>query len=231
MSQGDHSERDIVDERERPAEKPVEDGRRVAVEVLPPAAGEASPFLVDDGPRPMTYLELHAERRRRTYLLGGVGVASMGLALFLVIATGLSFWGTLFLIPGVLLLVMALVWKPYYWIYLPGFALAGFGIGWIVDDSLSPEPDVWLSWIGLGLGLLLAYLLRRGQGRRGHWLTPVLGVTLTTVGVLAGVDDRWQIVWKGWPLLIVAAGLGLVVRALLMGRREGGSSGGPPAVR
>ena len=41
------------------------------------------------------------------------------------IATGLSFWGTLFLVPGVLLLVLAAAWQPYYWLYLPGFALLG----------------------------------------------------------------------------------------------------------
>lgn len=187
--------------------------------------------IIDDGRRPITYLELHAERRRRTYLLAGIGVTSLGLALFLVIVTGISFWGTVFLIPGALLLTMALVWKSYYWIYLPGFALTGFGIGWIVDDSLSPSPDVWLSWIGLGLGLLVAYLLRRGQGRHGHWFPPALGVTVAAVGLFAGVDDRWQILWKGWPLLIVAAGLGLVARALLMGRGMTAGPGGPPAVR
>jgi hypothetical protein len=183
-------------------------------------------------PRPQSYLELLDERRRRRYLLGGVAVTSLGLALFVVIVTGLSFWGTVFLIPGALLLALALIWRPYYWIYLPGLALTGFAIGWIVDASLSPSPDVWLSWIGLGLGLLAAFVLRRvGQGRRGHWFPPVLGVTVVAVGLFAGVDDRWQILWKGWPLLVVAAGLGLVARALLMDRRTRGGPGGPPAVR
>ena len=185
----------------------------------------------DQGPPPLTYLELYEARRRRTYLLGGVAVSSLGLALFVVIVTGISFWGTLFLIPGVLLVVLALAWKPYYWLYLPGLAVLGFGLGWIVDDAIEPSPDIWLSWIGLGAGLLLGYALRRAQGRRPHWLPLVGGALAVAVGWLAGVDDRWQIVWKGWPLIIVAVGLSLIARALLMGRRKRGERSGPPAVR
>jgi len=183
-----------------------------------------------DDPPPLTYLELVEERRRRRYLLGGVAVTSLGLGLFVVIATGLSFWGTLFLVPAVLLLVLASAWRPYYWLYLPGFALLGLGMGWIVDSALTPAPDVWLSWIGLGVGLLTAYVVRRLQGRYAHWLAPVGGATAIAVGLLAGVDDPWQIVWKGWPLILVGIGLALVARALLMGRRKRGRSG-PPAVR
>ena len=188
---------------------------------------EAAPL---DGPPPLTYLELSEERRRRRYLLGGVAVTSLGLGLFVVIATGLSFWGTLFLVPAVLLLVLAAAWRPFYWLYLPGFALLGLGLGWIVDSALTPEPDVWLSWIALGAGLLVAYVIRRLQGRHAHWLAPAGGATAIAVGLLAGVDDPWQIVWKGWPLVLVAIGLALVTRALLMGRRKRGR-GGPPAVR
>jgi len=191
------------------------------------AAIEAAPL---DGPPPLTYPELTDERRRRRYLLGGVAVTSLGLGLFVVIATGLSLWGTLFLVPAVLLLVLAAAWKPFYWLYLPGFALLGLGLGWIVDSALTPELDVWLSWIGLGAGLLVAYVIRRLQGRHAHWLAPAGGVTAIAVGLLAGVDDPWQIVWKGWPLVLVAIGLALVTRALLMGRRQRGR-GGPPAVR
>jgi len=199
-----------------------ESGTSLELEII-----DASPL---DGPPPLTYLELCEQRRRRRYLLGGVAVTSLGLGLFVVIATGISFLGTLFLVPAVLLLVLAAAWKPYYSLYLPGFALLGLSLGWIVDSALTPAPDVWLSWIGLGGGLLIAYAIRRLQGRRAHWLAPVAGVAIVVAGLLAGVDDRWQIIWKGWPLIVVAIGLGLVVRALLMGRRQR-TRGGPPALR
>jgi hypothetical protein len=175
--------------------------------------------------RPETYLDLVARRRRRWLLAAGGALVAAGALLFVLLITGVSILGTLILAPGLLLLALAIGWRPFYGLYLPGLALTGWGGGMIVDKAV--HSPMWLSFVGLGAGLVLAWIIRRLQVGWAHVWPLVGGVLVGALGVLVGLHSPWSIVWHAWPLLIVAVGAALLVRAVLPARR----AGGPPARR
>ena len=172
---------------------------------------------------PAGYLELRERRRRRLALAAGGVLVAAGALLFVLIVTGVSLLGVAILAPGVALLALAVGWRPFYSLYLPGLALAGWGAGMIVDKALG-SPAL-LSLVGLGCGLALAWLIRRRQAGWAHLWPLLCGLALVALGVLPGFGHPWAVVWHAWPLLIVALGVALVVRAVLPARRVGG----PPA--
>jgi hypothetical protein len=174
--------------------------------------------------RPASYLELAARRRRHWLLAAGGALVAAGALLFVLLITGVSILGTLILAPGLLLLALAIGWRPFYGLYLPGLALVGWGGGMIVDKAL--HSPMYLSLVGLGAGLVLAWIIRRVQAGWAHLWPLVGGVFVGALGVLVGLHSPWSIVWHAWPLLIVAVGVALVVRAVLPARR---GAGGPPA--
>jgi hypothetical protein len=184
----------------------------------------ATPAAASYGP-PLGYLELHDRRRRRVLLAGGAMLIAGGALIFVLLVTGVSLLGVTILAPGVLLLALALGWRPFYWLYLPGLALAGWGAGMIVDKALG--SPLFLSLVGLGCGLVVAWLIRRLQAGWAHLWPLVGGLLLAAAGLLAGFDHPWPVVWRAWPLLIVALGLAVVVRALLPARRAGSPSARP----
>jgi hypothetical protein len=253
MSEGgavDDAQRPAADEAEVIIEPPedadactvmgepgIEDAEIVADEAPPRLGPEAAAMaLIEfDGPsgadRPApvapadSFIVRYEARRRRWLLWSGTALIGIGLALFALIVTGVSLVGTALVVAGGVLLVLCFAWRPFYTFYLPGLALTGFGLGWLIDDATG--SDMRLSVVGLGVGLMLAWLVRRIQAHWAHYWPLVTGAVLAALGVLAGVDDRWSILWRGWPLLIVLVGVVFVVRALLSGRR---GKGGPPAV-
>ncbi len=182
----------------------------------------ATPGPVAYGP-PAGYAALREQRRRRLLFASGGVLVAAGALIFILIVTGVSLLGVAILAPGLLLLALALGWRPFYSLYLPGLALAGWGAGMIVDKALG--SPAFLSLVGLGCGLALAWLIRRRQAGWAHLWPLVSGVLLAGLGLLAGLDHPWPVVWLAWPLLIVVVGLVLVVRALLPSRK----AGGPPA--
>ena len=60
--------------------------------------------------------------------------------------------------------------------------------------------------MGLGAGLVLAWIIRRVQAGWAHLWPLVGGVFVGALGVLVGLHSPWSIVWHAWPLLIVAVG-------------------------
>jgi hypothetical protein len=182
----------------------------------------AAPVTASYGPA-VGFVDLRERRRRRLLLASGGVLAAAGALLFVLIVTGVSLLGVMVLAPGVLLLALAIGWRPFYWLYLPGLALAGWGAGMIVDKALG-SPAL-LSLVGLGCGLMLAWLIRRFQTGWAHLWPLLCGLFLAGAGLLVGLAHPWPVVWRAWPLLIVALGVALVVRAVLPAH----TSGGPPA--
>jgi hypothetical protein len=130
--------------------------------------------------------------------LAFVAMASVG------VTTGVSWLDLVVLAAGIVLLAGAVAWRARYGLYLPGLALGGWAAGAVFDKVL--HPAVLLNLVGLGCGLLLAFLLRRGQVRWPRLWPLAVGVVIASLGLLAGIDDPWAVVWLGWPLLIVETG-------------------------
>jgi hypothetical protein len=169
--------------------------------------------------RPPSWLELREVRRRRLLLVAGGVLMAAGALLFVLIVTGVSLLGVMLFAPGVLLLALAIGWRPFYALYLPGLALTGWGVGMIVDKAVG--SPAYLSLVGLGCGLALAWLVRRLQAGWAHPWPLAGGLTLAALGLLAGLEHPWSVAWHAWPLAIVAVGLAFVVRAVLPARRAG----------
>ena len=171
-----------------------------------------------------TVVELRLPRRRHVLLAAGGLLIAAGVLLFVLLVTGVSLLGVLLLAPGLLLLALAIGWRPFYSLYLPGFALAGWGAGMIVDKAIGSA--FFLSLVGLGAGLVIAWIVRRLQVGWAHAWPLLTGLVLAGLGVLPGL--AWSVVWHAWPLVLVAGGVVLVLVAVLPRR---GRAGGPPARR
>ncbi len=215
---------------DRPAGPPADPlADPLAAEVEARAAGlraliEAAPAQTKYG-APAGWIELRDHRRRRVLLAAGGLLMAAGALTFVLIIAGILLLGVAIFTPGVLLLALATGWRPFYWVYLPGLALAGTGLGMIADRAAG-SPMI-LSAVGLGGGLVLAWLIRRVQVGWAHLWPLVFGLFFAGFGVLAGFDHPWSVVAHVWPLLLVVIGLVLVVRAVLPSRRVGT----PPARR
>ncbi len=183
------------------------------------SSSSSSSFSSSSFGSPPGWLELHERRRRRLLLVAGGVLMAAGALLFVLIVTGVSLLGVMIFAPGALLLAVAIGWRPLYGLYLPGLALTGWGGGMIVDKAVGSPAH--LSLVGLGCGLVLAWLVRRLRTGRARPWPLVAGAALAALGLLAGHDHPWSAAWHAWPLAVVALGLAFVARALLPGRRPG----------
>ena len=188
---------------------------RALIESTPPAVHyDATLNIVD----------LRLPRRRHVFLAAGGLLIAAGVLLFVLLVTGVSLLGVLLLAPGLLLLALAIGWRPFYSLYLPGLALTGWGAGMIVDKAIGSA--FFLGLVGLGAGLIVAWIVRRVQAGWAHAWPVVAGLVLAGLGLLPGL--AWSVVWHAWPLVLVAGGVVLVLVAVLPRRRR---VGGPPARR
>ena len=162
-------------------------------------------------------LELRERQRRRAALVAGGVLIAIGALTFVLLLGGVSAFSLAIFAPGVLLVALALGWRPVYALYLAGLGLAGWGAGAIVDRAIA--SPMFLSAVGLGCGLCFAWLIRRVQAGRAHLWPLLFGVFFAGFGVLAGFNHPREVAWHAWPLLLVAAGVAFVLRALLPVRR------------
>ncbi len=176
------------------------------------------PTLSTPQPDPApSLLELSERQRRRTTLVAGGVLIAVGALTFVLLLGGVSAFSLAIFVPGVLLVALAVGWRPVYAFYLAGLGLAGWGAGAIVDRAIA--SPMFLSAVGLGCGLGCAWLIRRVQAGRAHLWPLLFGVFFAGIGVLAGFDHPREVIWHAWPLLLVAAGLAFVLRAVLPPRR------------
>ena len=83
----------------------------------------ATPAATSYG-RPPGWLELRERRRQRYLLAAGGALIAAGALTFVLIMTGVSLLGVALFAPGVLICALAIGWRPFYSLYLPGLALA-----------------------------------------------------------------------------------------------------------
>lgn len=148
---------------------------------------------------------------RRSPLTAGVVLVLGGLLLYWFQDSAdtrvLMFW----LIGGAF--ITAFVYERQYGYLVPGGILFGIGTGlaaetWLTLPVSEPVP------LGLGLGFLLIYVLDQVVTREGGWWPLVPGGVLTLVGIGKRSEfGRW-VFEDGWPLVIVAAGVVLILRGL-----------------
>jgi hypothetical protein len=158
-----------------------------------------------------------------------VGVALVGLGVYILLARHLSFRGPgpiLILIGAILLTLSALrLWRG------PNVAagvLLGLGLAFLLRDALDRWMPHWATMLlGIGMGLLLAAALERAGGRAGRPAPLAPGIVLVAIALSALVAENLRFpfelsdaLWRLWPWVIVAAGAVLVVRALAA-RRSG----------
>jgi len=190
--------------------------RAARLRALMGGARPASPPAPQPDAAP-TVLELRERQRRRTWLVAGGVLIAVGALTFVLLLGGVPAFGLAVFVPGVLLVALALGWRPVYVLYLAGLGLAGWGAGAIVDRAI--DSPMFLSAVGLGCGLCFAWLIRRIQAGRAHLWPLLFGVFFAGLGVLAGFDHPRAVAWHAWPLLLVAAGVAFVLRAVLPSRR------------
>lgn len=129
---------------------------------------------------------------------------------------GLGEWRSSLILFGVALGFWAalLVQADNWWATLPAGVLTLLGVLLGLQTQLSEAAWLATLFVGLGLVFALLYLLR--LGKRNAWWPAIPAAALVLVGLVTWADSLGpnQIVGRYWPLLLLAAGLGLLAGAL-----------------
>lgn len=105
-----------------------------------------------------------------------------------------------------------------YGLLIPGCILMGLALAVVGDRGFYALGD--FDQIGLGLGFLAIYVIAKAYQGRSHWWPLVPGGILVINGLLEGHAAVRRLLHDGWPLLLIAAGILLVARALGMFERR-----------
>lgn len=144
--------------------------------------------------------------------LPGVILIAVGLTLFAVQLLNLN-GDVIVLVIGLIFLV-AYAATRRYGLLIPAGIMTGLGAGILLADfGVTGEPVV----LGLGLGFIAIYagdLLSTGARAPGRWWPLIPGAILT---IIAGAEstfgaDGARVIAQGWPVLLVAAGVWLLLR-------------------
>ena len=131
--------------------------------------------------------------------------------------------------PGLFLTLLALVFLiPYvftrsYGLLIPGCILAGIGVGLMFERALA-RPDVTVS-IGLGLGFIAIFVVQLVVAGSSHWWPLVPGGILVLVGIAETVPHVQAVLEKGWPVILIVIGLGILAGQVVWGKPGGRTSG------
>ena len=140
----------------------------------------------------------------------------LGLALFVFQFVQGMIAVLLFLLVGALFIGGYLYWRAYG-LLIPGCILLGIGLGSIGENI--PLGVSNFSSIGLGLGFIGIYVIHWLYERQSIWWPFIPGGILILIGVASSSNAVAEVLSKGWPLLLVLAGL----VALIGGLRARGS--------
>jgi hypothetical protein len=139
----------------------------------------------------------------RARLIPGLVLIVLGIAFLL--AQYFEFGPALFLILlGLVFLVLYALTRSYG-LLIPGCILAGVGLGLLFDRP--PLGTAIAVPLGLGLGFIAIFVLQLIVARQSHWWPLIPGGLLVLVGIAEGIPQAQVLFEKGWPLILVLAGL------------------------
>jgi hypothetical protein len=150
-------------------------------------------------------------------MVGGIVLVAIGL--FLLAAQVVPDIGRLIpLILGIILLAMFAA-RREYGLLIAGCIVGGVGIGVVLQGMASGTEAGGIVLVSLGLGFVAIYAISLLLGLpEAHWWPLVPGGIMTFIGavLLSGrvVDD----VFRWWPLVLVALGVLVMVRAVVSRR-------------
>jgi hypothetical protein len=156
----------------------------------------------------------------------GITLTALGLFFLLRRELHLSGPGPILLLIGIVLFAISAL-RDFRGPLVPGGALIGLGVGFLLRDALEPWMPHWASLLlFLGGGLLLAAGVDRLAGRERRPSTLVPGAVLVAIAASTAfaqnvrIPERlYELAWRLWPWALVAAGLLLVVQGM-RGRRS-----------
>jgi hypothetical protein len=137
------------------------------------------------------------------------GLILIALGIVFLLAQFFEFGPGLFLTLLGLLFLIAYAFTRSYGLLIPGCILAGIGIGLALGRTLS-RPDVTVT-LGLGLGFVAMFLVQWIVAGSSHWWPLIPGVALSLVGLAELVPQGQYLLEKGWPLILIVVGLGLLI--------------------
>ena len=157
-----------------------------------------------------------------------LGVALVVLGVYLVLKRSLHFHGPgpiLLLIGAGLLTVSA--FRDFRGPLVAAGVLLGLGTGFLLRDPLEPWVPGWATLLfGIGAGLVLASSFDRSAGRERRPTALVPGVILIGIAAVTAAsanlripENLYDLVWRYWPMALIAAGALIVVQAFRGNRR------------
>jgi hypothetical protein len=139
----------------------------------------------------------------RARLIPGLVLIVLGIAFLL--AQYFEFGPALFLILLGLVFLVPYALTRSYGLLIPGCILAGVGLGLVFDRP--PLGTAIAVPLGLGLGFIAIFVLQLIVARQSHWWPLIPGGLLVLVGIAEGIPQAQVLFEKGWPLILVLAGL------------------------
>jgi hypothetical protein len=164
------------------------------------------------------------ESPTKSRLTTGVMLILLGLALYSLRQFG-GVGRSIVLIGCGAVFVAGYLYTRAYMLLVTGCIVFGLGFG-----NLGKAKAYFLgdfTFVGLGIGFILIWLIALLYQRRSHWWPLVPGVILILLGF-----ETWGRVWRylfsdGWPLILVIVGALIVLGALGRSRKPAPPAGQP----
>jgi hypothetical protein len=162
-----------------------------------------------------------AQRSRRSQIAAGAALIVIGIVALALQHFEESGRAIILLVAGGSF-IAAYLYSDIYGLLIPGGILSGLGLGSLAEwqDVAVRDPNA----VGLGIGFAAIYIIERVYRRRAHWWPLIPGVILIVSGLGARFGDVGHILWRWAPVILVALGVLMVIKAI---RRGSGSSTGP----
>jgi hypothetical protein len=149
----------------------------------------------------------------RAQLISGLILINLGIAFLL--AQYFDFGPGLFLTMLALVFLIPYIFTRSYGLLIPGCILAGIGLGLAFGHALA-RPDVAVS-IGLGMSFIAIYVVQLLVTGVSHWWPLIPGGILVLVSIAEVVPQARQLLERGWPVILIVIGLGVLAAQMLQG--------------